>query len=97
MITRYQLPRFIERGVATTLTMDVYNDAGTQQTASAGTFTLYKGGTALLDAVAVSSLGPPASYSLTAGTTTGETLADNWLEVWALTAAWRTSSGARRI
>lgn len=85
MITRYQLPYFIERNVEQALTLDVYNDAGTQQTASAATITLYRGSTVVVNAAAATSLGPPASYTLPAATTTTEILGDNWLAVWTLT------------
>lgn len=85
MISRFQLPRFVERGVATTLSLDVYSDAGVQQTASAATLTLYEGSTKRLDAVAATTLGPPATYDLLAATTSAGSLGDDWLEVWALT------------
>jgi hypothetical protein len=84
-ITRYALPRFIVRGQVNTLTMDVYNAAGTQQTASVGTITLKTGSKVLVDAASVTSLGPPASYTLPAATTTDEALADDLIEIWTLT------------
>ena len=85
LVLRHALPRSIERGVANTLTADVYSAAGAQQTASAGTLTLYAGSKLILDAVAVTSAGAPTSHTLAAGSTTDETLSDTWLEVWSLT------------
>ena len=84
-VLRHALPRSIERGVVNTLTADVYDAAGAQQTASAGTLTLYAGSKLILDAVAVTSAGAPTSHTLAAGSTSGESLSDSWLEVWALT------------
>lgn len=85
MILRYQLPRFIERGVTQTLSLDVYNDAGSQQTITSGTLTIYAGGSALsgVDGVAVSG-GAPGTYSLADTATSGEGLSDRWLEVWSV-------------
>ena len=87
MITRYQLPTFIARGVSQSLSLDVYNDAGAQQTASSGTVTIYKGGSVLsgVDTVAVTTTGPPAAYTLGASSTSGESLSDRWLLLWSLT------------
>jgi|3_EtaG_2_1085321.scaffolds.fasta_scaffold00262_31 hypothetical protein len=85
LVLRHALPRSIERGVANTLTADVYDAAGSQQTASAGTLTLYAGSKLILDGVAVTSAGSPTSHTLAAGSTTGEGLSDSWLEVWSLT------------
>ena len=82
---RYSLPRSIERGKAATLTLDVYNAASVQQTATAGTFTLKAGDKTLFDGVALSVFGPPAEYSLAAAATADEALTDRLLEVWSLT------------
>jgi len=85
LVLRHALPRAIERGVANTLTADVYDAAGVQQTASAGTLTLYAGSKLILDGVAVTSPGAPTSHTLAAGLTTNEALSDSWLEMWTLT------------
>ena len=85
LVLRHALPRAIERGVANTLTADVYDEAGAQQTATAGTLTLYAGSKLILDGVAVTSAGAPTSHTLAAGSTADEGLSDSWLEVWALT------------
>lgn len=86
MVHRYQLPRMLIRGVAQTVTADIYSDAGTQQTATAGTYTLFQGSnsTALLTQ-AVASFGPPASTSIAASVTASEDLATDWMEIWSLT------------
>jgi len=85
VITPHSTPRVIERGKTVALTMSVTSDAGVAQTATAGTFALYDGSEEVVAPVAVSSLGPPASYTLTAATTTDRGLSDQLLEVWALT------------
>lgn len=79
------LPRIVQRGVAATLTCPVYNDAGAEQTASAGTVAIYDGGAEVLAATAVTTTGPPASYSLAASVTTDRGLTDRWHEEWSLT------------
>ena len=85
LVHRQTLPRMIERGVAQTLSFDVRDSAGSQQTATVATVALNAGSKVVLAATAATSLGPPASYSLLAATTTSEALSDTWQEVWALT------------
>jgi hypothetical protein len=82
---RHSLPLFVERNVATTITADVYDADSAQQTATVGTLTLYQGSTVILDGVSATTLGPPATYDITAATTDGKSLSDDWLAVWALT------------
>lgn len=82
---RYALPRLVRRGIDETLTLDVYNSAGTQQTATTGTLSVFAGSRAIVDGATVSTFGPPASYLLTAATTVDEQLSDRWLEVWTMT------------
>jgi hypothetical protein len=79
---RHQLPRFIERGVAVTLSFDIRDtDDNSEKTAAVpSTYALFKGGTEVLAAVAVTTLGPPATYALAAATTTDETLSALWQE-----------------
>ncbi len=84
LIVPHQLPRIVERGVATTLSLDVLSAASVQQTASAGMVTVKLGSVVIVDAAAVS-VGPPATYSLLASATSGEGLSDAYLEVWSLT------------
>ncbi len=85
MILRHALPRTVERGVTTALTADVYSGAGAQQTATVATVAISDGNTEILAATAATSLGPPASYTLTGATTTGLGLSSTWLEVWEMT------------
>ena len=85
LVARQSYPRMIERGVDQTLTLDVFNADGAQQTATAGTVTITAGSAVVVAAAAVTSLGPPVSYTLTAATTATLSLSDRWLEVWALT------------
>lgn len=85
MIARTLLPAMIERGRDTAVTLDVFNDAGTQQTASAATVVFYDGGEEVISSVAATSLGPPASYTVTGATTTSRALSAEWLAVWTLT------------
>jgi hypothetical protein len=85
-VARYALPQFVQRALTSTLSLDVYNDAGTQQTVDSGTVSVYAGSRLIVDAAAVSVGGSvSATYSLTAATTTDESLSDNWLGVWTLT------------
>lgn len=85
LVTRFAGPRMIERGVAQSLTFPVFSAAGAEQTATAATVTLQVENRTVLAATAATSLGPPASYSLLAATTTSEALSDRWLETWAMT------------
>ena len=85
MIVPHTLPRLVQIGVAQALTLTVTNDAGTQQTATAATLTVKLGEATLVDAVAATSLGPPASYTLPAATTTGYGPSMGWLEKWSVT------------
>lgn len=89
MVARQSLPRFVEIGVAQTLTLDVYpEDSATLSTASAGTLTLKQGNTTLLDAVVATVGGSStASYALQTSTTTGLDPSDDLLEIWTLTIA----------
>lgn len=83
--SRQSTPRTVERGVATSLTLDVRDAADAQKTPTAATIAIYSGPRALVATVAVTSLGPPAAYTLTAALTESEGLTDRWLEVWSLT------------
>lgn len=85
LVLRHAGPRIIERGVATSLTADVYSAANAQQTATVATLTIKDGGETVIDAASATSLGPPASYSLLAATTTSRSLSDRWLEIWSMT------------
>ncbi len=83
---RHDLPEFIQRGLAVTLTGDFYQtDSNAQQTASAASFSLYFGSTAIVDAASATTLGPPATYNLTAALTTSESLSDKWQIRWVAT------------
>lgn len=81
MIVAHALPRIIERGVDTTLALDVRDDAGTAQTFTAGTIALHDGNTEVLAATAFTS-GAPPSYSLSGATTSPLSLSENWVETW---------------
>ena len=74
----------IVRGQTQTLSLDVYNDTGAQQTSTSGTLTLYAGSRVVVDGEAITP-GAPSTYSLSASDTASLSLADNWLEVWSLT------------
>ena len=85
---RYQLPRFLIRGEAATLTAEVVDTATNgQQTVSLGGYSLFAGSTNLLDNDSITGIGPPAEYAIAASVTTDKTLAANWQERWALTIA----------
>lgn len=85
MIARTLLPAMIERGRDTAVSLDVFSDAGAQQTASAATVVFYDGGEEVIASVAATTTGPPASYTVPAATTTGRALSAEWLAVWTLT------------
>lgn len=65
--------------------MDVYSAAGIQQTATAASVVIYDGAETVQASVAATTLGPPASYTLPALTTSSRGLSERWLEVWSLT------------
>lgn len=86
LILRQNGPRVIERGVAATLTAEVYlADGTTYATPTVGVYTLRDGGEVVLDAVSATTLGPPATYSLLAATTSSRGLSDRASERWELT------------
>lgn len=80
------LPRVVERGEQTTLNLPVRDDADAEQTAtlSGSTVTIYLGSKKIVDAAAIATVGPPASYTVSAAATADEGLTDEWLEVWTL-------------
>jgi hypothetical protein len=86
VITAYDRPRRIVRGVPATLTLELYDDDGeTPLTPTgAGTFTLYSGSTALVTGRAVT-LGASSTVGLLLADTDGKSLTDNLLEVWSFT------------
>jgi hypothetical protein len=87
------LPRIVELGRAATLPLPIRSDANAAQTLVSATLTVRLGSTILLDAVAATTLGPPASYSLLAATTTDLSPSDEWLESWATDLGVFTYSG----
>lgn len=84
MILRRSLPRFVEVGVAQTLTIDVYSDAGTLQTVTAATLTVTLGAEKILDAVTATP-STHTNYALLAATTTDREPSADYLEVWRCT------------
>lgn len=80
------LPRVVERNRAATLPLPVRSDADAEQTATlaGSTLTVRLGSKTLLDAVQITTEGPPASYSLLAATTANEGYSDEWYEEWNL-------------
>ena len=69
LILRHSLPFFFVRGEDNTLTFDVYSAASAQQTATVGTVQILDGAEEVVAAgTAMTSLGPPASYSLLSAT-----------------------------
>ena len=88
-----RLPREVQRGRAATLTLPVYADDGTELAPASGTLTIKVGGSVIVDAVPVSSVGPPVSYSLLAATTESLALSEEWLETWTLDIGVLTHTG----
>ena len=85
LVARIGLPALIERGRDTAISLSIHNAAGAEQTATAATLTLYDGGETILDGVTATSLGPPASHTVTAATTTDRALSSEYLAVWTMT------------
>ncbi len=82
---RFPLPSLLERGIDTTIKAPVYQ-AGALVAPSAGTVTIYdETNTAKVSAAAVTITDSVATYTVTAGTTSGLTLADGWRVEWSLT------------
>lgn len=86
MITSFPLPRMIERGVTTTLTLELYDDDGVTPLtpSSGGTVDVYAGSTLILDGGTVTA-GTTSTATLLGSATSGQTLADTWLEQWSVT------------
>ena len=82
---RFPLPSLLERGIDTVIKAPVYQ-AGALVAPSAGTVTIYdETNTARVSAAAVTITDSVATYTVTAGTTSGLTLADGWRVEWSLT------------
>jgi hypothetical protein len=79
------LPAFWVRGADNTLTCSVYSDEGTAQTATAGTLSVYQGGTLLASPTVTPGTSPAGSAALTAATTSSLQLGTTYREVWTLT------------
>ena len=75
---RFPLPSLLERGIDTVIKAPVYQ-SGALVAPSAGTVTIYDdSNTARVSAAAVTITDSVATYTVTAGTTSGLTLADGW-------------------
>lgn len=95
---RYQLPRFLIRGEAATLTAEVVDTAtNAPQTVSLGGYSLFAGSTNLLDNDSITAIGPPAEYAIAAAVTEGKALAADWQERWALTIGGVTTTFERPV
>lgn len=77
-----KLPRTVERGKLTTLTLPLRDESDAVQTLTSATLTITVGSKVLVNGATVSTLGPPASYSLAASVTENESLTSEYLEVW---------------
>jgi len=85
---RHTGPRVIQHNADNALPLDVYNhDTQAQQTATAGTVSIWIGSKQIVTDAAVTTLGPPASYTLPAASTVDEVLSGRVREVWSLTIA----------
>lgn len=83
-------PYLIIKGVNTAITADIYTFAGAQQTPSAGTIEIHRGADStevVAASTAITSTGPPASYTVTAATTSALTVdpSERWRVIWSLT------------
>ena len=79
---RFPLPSLLERGIDTTIKAPVYQ-AGALVAPSAGTVTIYdETNTAKVSAAAVTIAGSEATYTVTAGTTSG--LTSDYRPAWSL-------------
>jgi len=93
MIAPRNLVRYIELGVGAVaeagieqaITFDVLDDDGNQLSPSAATVKIYDGSELVQDTVAVTSVGPPVSYTIPAATLANRSPSSQWLELWTLT------------
>lgn len=82
---RIALPSWIVRGATTIVELPVAVDS-TLTAPSAGTYTLYRpDSTAAISAQNVTVTDNVATYSISSGTLSSESLGEGWLEEWALT------------
>lgn len=85
LIARTRYPDEIERGKDTVISLAVYDDGtGAEQTATAGTVTIYAGSSEFVSAASVTA-GAPSTYTVFGSATASESLSGEWLEVWTLT------------
>lgn len=88
MLARYELPQFVQRGLLTTLGIDIFDDDGTHQDASAAFVTVKAGSRTIIDndSVNITLLGEiTATIPLTAAQSVDESLSDRWIGIWTLT------------
>lgn len=87
---RFPLPSLLERGIDTTIEAPVYQ-SGALVAPTSGTITIYdEDNDAKVSAAAVTITDSVATYTVTAGTTSGLTLADGWRVEWTLTVSGQT-------
>jgi SpoVK/Ycf46/Vps4 family AAA+-type ATPase len=87
---RFPLPSLLERGIDTTIEAPVYQ-SGALVAPTSGTITIYdEDNDAKVSAAAVTITDSVATYTVTAGTTSGLTLADGWRVEWTLTVSGKT-------
>lgn len=82
---RLPLPDLIVRGVNHTVKCEVYLDGAADTLASATVSVYNASNTAVVDAAVATVAGGVASYTITAATTTGQTLGSKWRVEWAIT------------
>lgn len=84
-VIRQQTPQVVQRGVAVTRSIVVYDDDGVAVTATAGSYRLTIGSTVVTLADATVTPGATSTVALAAADTSGLDLTDQLLEVWTLT------------
>ena len=84
LVASIPYPDELQRGIATSISLSVYDDAtGAAKTAASGTVSIYAGSRKIVDEATVTA-GNPSTYTVPAASTADESLSGDWLEVWTL-------------
>lgn len=85
-VVRQRGPVIVERGVATALTLDVRDSADVQQTMSSITLGIWDAAQEIVAAgTAPTTVGPPATYDISAALTSDRDLSNQLLAIWTVT------------
>ena len=87
MIIPHDMTRLIRRGATVALTLEIQDDDGNQLSPTSATIQILDGAEEVVATTAVTSVGPPISYTLAGSVHSSRGLSEDWLEIWTPTIA----------